>query len=159
MYFSIVLRKACWASLVSLSTSVNSTTEKAKRSILNSLIEGVLLCQSDNAKMNHTSSKEVAQFHTHETKAIVRKSVCFFDCVICFSLIFYAHVIEFSSEQGCNTSVPRSNSGRRRSFHPDNKYSNFLEEFYVRNTKSIYGIRSQQKCTRFLKTPPSIFYI
>jgi len=49
--------------------------------------------------MNYTSSKEEAQFHTQESKAILRQSVCFFDCVICSSLILYTHVIEFSSEQ------------------------------------------------------------
>lgn len=31
MYFSIVRRKACWASFVSLSTSVSNTTEKRKK--------------------------------------------------------------------------------------------------------------------------------
>ena len=30
IYFSMVLRKACWASLVSLSTSVNNTTESRR---------------------------------------------------------------------------------------------------------------------------------
>lgn len=30
IYFSMVLRKACWASLVSLSTSVNNTTSQGE---------------------------------------------------------------------------------------------------------------------------------
>ena len=34
IYFSIVRRKACWASLVSLSTSVSKTTEKKDNSVL-----------------------------------------------------------------------------------------------------------------------------
>ena len=35
VYFSIVLRKECWASFVSLSTSVNTTTVKKNKIINN----------------------------------------------------------------------------------------------------------------------------
>lgn len=35
IYFSMVLRKACWASLVSLSTSVNKTTERRNKTNFN----------------------------------------------------------------------------------------------------------------------------
>lgn len=39
IYFSIVRRKACWASLVSLSTSVSKTTEKKNIIVYYSLPE------------------------------------------------------------------------------------------------------------------------
>ena len=47
MYFSIVRRKACWASFVSLSTSVSSTTDKQKS-------DTAVLCLHSASRQSHS---------------------------------------------------------------------------------------------------------